>query len=63
MKIEKLKNLEINTGKSKAFAFETAHDLPKAHQSMLFVGKRASGKTLACVNLLEKMKYFHRLIR
>lgn len=49
--------MEINVGKSKAFAFETPPDLPKAHQSMLFVGKRGSGKTLACVNLLEKMKY------
>jgi hypothetical protein len=57
MKTEKLKGLEINTCKSKAFAFETPPDLPKAHQSMLFVGKRGSGKTLACVNLLEKMKY------
>lgn len=57
MKTIKLKNLEINTGKSKGFAFETEPDLPKAHQSMLFVGKRASGKTLSCVNLLERMKY------
>jgi hypothetical protein len=57
MKTEKLKGLEINTGKSKGFAFETPPDLPKAHQSMLFVGKRSSGKTLSCVNLLEKMKY------
>lgn len=57
MRTEKLKNLDINIGKSKAFNFETAPDLPKAHQSMLFVGKRASGKTLGCVNLLEKMKY------
>lgn len=57
MKTEKLKNLQIDAGKSKAFNFETDPDLPKAHQSMLFVGKRASGKTLSCVNLLEKMKY------
>jgi hypothetical protein len=57
MKTEKLKGLDISTGKSKGFAFETDPDLPKAHQSMLFVGKRASGKTLSCVNLLEKMKY------
>lgn len=57
MKTEKLKNLDINAGNSKGFAFETAPDLPKAHQSMLFVGKRNSGKTLSCVCLLEKMKY------
>jgi hypothetical protein len=57
MKTEKLKNLEINAGKSKGFAFETDPQLPKAHQSMLYVGKRSSGKTLSCVNLLEKMKY------
>lgn len=57
MKTLLLKNLEINTGKSKGFAFETPPDLPKAHQSMLFVGKRSSGKTLSCVNLLERMKY------
>ena len=57
MRTEKLKGLDISTGKSKGFAFDTPPDLPKAHQSMLFVGKRASGKTLSCVNLLEKMKY------
>ena len=57
MKTIKLNNLEINVGKGKAFAYDTPDDLPKAHQNMLFVGKRASGKTLACINLLEKMKY------
>jgi hypothetical protein len=57
MRIEKLKNLEINTVKSKGFAFETPPDLPSAHGVFLFCGKRQSGKTLSCVNLLEKMKY------
>ena len=57
MKTIKLKGLEINVGKKNAFAYETPPDLPKAHQSMLFVAKRGLGKTLSCVNLLEKMKY------
>ena len=57
MKTIKLKNLDINVGKGKAFAYDTPDDLPKAHQNCLFVGKRASGKTLGCVNLLEKMNY------
>lgn len=57
MKTIKLKNLDIKLGKSKAFAYPTPDDLPQAHQSMLFVGKRSSGKSLSAVNLLEKMKY------
>lgn len=57
MKTNKVKGLDITLGKSNAFAYETPPDLPKAHQSMLFVGKRGSGKTLGLVNLLEKMNY------
>ena len=57
MKTIKLKNLDIDTGKAKQFSYETPIDLPKAHQNMMFVGKRNSGKTLSCVNLLEKMNY------
>lgn len=57
MKTIKLKGLDIKVGKSKAFAYETPDDLPKAHQSCLFVAKRGMGKTLSCINLLEKMNY------
>lgn len=50
-------SLKINVPNSSAFAHETHEDLPKMHQQCLCVGKRGSGKTIAVVNLVEKMNY------
>ena len=50
-------SLDIEIPNVKAFSYETAEDLPQSHQQVLCVGKRGSGKTIAVVNLIKKMKY------
>ena len=57
VKITKVKGLEIDPGKGNAFAYDTPELMPKAHQNCLIVGPRGSGKTVATVNLVEKMGY------
>lgn len=54
---KRVNNLKIDVGKKSAFEYETQIDLPKMHQNNLVIGKRGSGKTVAMVNLVEKMKY------
>lgn len=49
--------LEIKVPNSRAFAYETALDLPKLHQNMLIVGARGSGKTVAAVNILRMLPF------
>ena len=56
--LPKLKGLEVKPGQGSAFAVETPSAMPKAHMNALIVGCRGSGKTTACVNLLEKLKVF-----
>ena len=37
--------------------YQTDPNLPKMHQVSVAVGKRASGKSTAVINLIEKMGY------
>jgi len=60
MKETSIKNFKIDPGKGSAFAFETHPMMPRAHQNMIIVGARGSGKTVALVNFIERMPY-HRL--
>ena len=57
MKTQKLKNLQIVPPKQTSGSYETAPYLPKMHQVCIAVGKRASGKLTAIVNLIEQMKF------
>ena len=57
MKTSKVKNMNIIPPKSESGLYSTDTHLPKMHQVCLAVGKRASGKTTAIVNLIEKMKF------
>ena len=50
-------NLKIEVPKGNAFAYETHDDLPQMHQQNLCVGKRGSGKTVAVINLIQKLCY------
>ena len=50
-------DLSIKVPTGKAFAYETAPDLPKLHQNMLIVGARGQGKTVAAVNLLKMLQF------
>ena len=49
--------MEIKLPKAKAFKFETPPMCPKAHGVTLVIGKRGAGKTVAAVNLIEKMQF------
>lgn len=57
MKTQRCKGLEIVPPKNTSGDYDTPPNLPKMHQVCIAVGKRASGKTTAVVNLLEKMNY------
>ena len=57
IKVTKIKNLAIDPGNGTAFAYDTPEMMPKAHQNCLVVGPRGSGKTVATVNLVERMGY------
>ena len=50
-------NLQITAPKGSAFGCETSPDMPKLHQAMLIVGPRGSGKTVAAVNLMERLPF------
>ena len=54
---KRVNNLNIVLGKKPAFEYETDTNLPQMHQNNLIIGKRGSGKTVAMVNLVERMKY------
>lgn len=49
--------LNIIPPKNESGLYETDSSLPKMHCVTLVVGKRNSGKTVATINLIEKMKY------
>ena len=53
----KIKGMEIIPPKHESGQYKTSPNLPKMHQVCVAVGKRASGKTTAVVNLIEKMNY------
>ncbi len=57
MKTTKIPNLKIVPPKSESGLYETDRFMPKMHQVCVAVGKRASGKSTAIVNLIEQMKF------
>ena len=57
MKEVKISGLQIKVPNSSPFTYETAKDLPKAHQNCLIVAPRGQGKTTFAVNLIERMPY------
>ena len=57
MKTSKVKGLEIIPPKSESGLYTTDTFMPKMHQVCIAVGKRASGKSTAIINLIERMKY------
>ena len=57
MKTSKVKGLEIIPPKSESGLYTTDTFMPKMHQVCVAVGKRASGKSTAIINLIERMKY------
>ena len=57
MKTQKFKGLDIVPPKGESGLYETDSLMPKMHQVCIAVGKRASGKSCAIINLIEKMKF------
>ena len=57
MKTSKVKGLEIIPPKSESGLYTTDTFMPKMHQVCIAVGKRASGKSTAIINLIERMKF------
>jgi len=57
MKTTKVPNLQIIPPKSESGLYTTDTFMPKMHQVCIAVGKRASGKSTAIINLIERMKY------
>jgi hypothetical protein len=57
MKTARVKNLHIIPPKSESGSYQTDTFLPKMHQVCIAVGKRASGKSTAIVNLIERLKF------
>jgi hypothetical protein len=62
MKSQKVKNLEIVPPSEESGLYSTEPDIPKMHSVTLCVGKRASGKTTALVNLIEKMGFDYTIL-
>ena len=57
MKTAKVKGLDIIPPKSESGLYTTDTFMPKMHQVCIAVGKRASGKSTAIINLIERMKF------
>ena len=57
MKTAKVKGLDIIPPKSESGLYKTDTFMPKMHQVCIAVGKRASGKSTAIINLIERMKF------
>ena len=62
MKSQKVKNLEIVPPSEESGLYITEPDIPKMHSVTLCIGKRASGKTTALVNLIEKMGFDYTIL-
>jgi len=62
MKTVDVKNLQIVPPKNESGSYETAPDMPKMHQVCVIVGKRAAGKSVAAVNLIEKLGYDYSIV-
>lgn len=52
-----IKGLQIVPPSATSGAYETPPAMPKMHCVMVIVGKRAAGKSVAAINLIEKMNY------
>ena len=52
-----VKGLQIVPPKETSGAYETSPDMPKMHCVTVIVGKRAAGKSVAAINLIEKMGF------
>lgn len=61
MKTVKVAGLDVKVPPGSAFACETPPMMPKMHFLCACIGKRGSGKLVASVNLLEKLKVVDRL--
>ena len=57
LSIKSVKGLQIVPPKETSGAYETSPDMPKMHCVTVIVGKRAAGKSVAAINLIEKMGY------
>ena len=57
MRTQKIKGLPIIPPSQESGQYSTPPNLPKMHQVCVAVGKRASGKSTAIINLIEKMGY------
>ena len=57
MKTVSVPGLDIRPPKNSAFAYDTPEMMPTLHQACLIVGPRGSGKTTACVNLMERLPF------
>lgn len=57
MKELKVRDCEIKAPSGSAFSYDTPEHMPKLHQACLICGPRGSGKTTACVNLVEKLPF------
>jgi hypothetical protein len=62
MKVVDVKNLQIVPPKNESGSYETAPDMPKMHQVCVIVGKRAAGKSVAAVNLIEKLGFDYTIV-
>lgn len=62
MKTIDVKNLQIVPPKNESGSYETAPDMPKMHQVCVIVGKRAAGKSVAAVNLIEKLGFDYSIV-
>jgi hypothetical protein len=54
---QSVKGLQIVPPKNESGSYETAPNMPKMHCVTVIVGKRAAGKSVAAINLIEKMGY------
>ena len=54
---QSVKGLQIVPPKETSGAYETNVNMPKMHCVTVIVGKRAAGKSVAAINLIEKMGY------
>lgn len=62
MKTIDVKNLQIVPPKNESGSYETAPDMPKMHQVCVIIGKRAAGKSVAAVNLIEKLGFDYSIV-
>jgi hypothetical protein len=57
MRTTKVKGLEIIPPKSESGSYSTDTFMPRMHQVCVAIGKRNSGKSVAIVNLIERLKF------